>query len=126
MARTSQLATYGESSELGFKTAIFYFYIQLFLLKLIYRMNQNHSPTQVHSDFKQVSFIGGNEMAIFVVLEIYLSKLTCNCNYSRGLSITEIDLFVAEKSNKCEDMEAEKEKKGCGEEMSIAEVDVLF
>ncbi|GKG39002.1 hypothetical protein Tco_0460714, partial [Tanacetum coccineum] len=33
---------------------------------------------------------------------------------------------VAEKGDKCEEMEAEKEKKGCGEEMSIAEVDALF
>ncbi|GKC73717.1 hypothetical protein Tco_1119600 [Tanacetum coccineum] len=102
-----------------------------------------------------VSFIGGNETAIFIILEIYLSKLICNCNYGRGLSTIEIDLclenlaklraepemmkerysnllleenmpVVAEKGDKCEEMEADKEKKGCGEEMSIAEVDALF
>ncbi|GKB48252.1 integrase, catalytic region, zinc finger, CCHC-type containing protein, partial [Tanacetum coccineum] len=98
-----------------------------------------------------------NETAIFVILEIYLSKLTCNCNYGRGLSTTEINLcidkmsrnyskpqpemmkeifsnllleedmlVVAEKGDKCEEMEADKEKEGCGEEMSIAEVDALW
>ncbi|GJS89126.1 hypothetical protein Tco_0771762 [Tanacetum coccineum] len=33
---------------------------------------------------------------------------------------------VAEKGDKCEEMEAAKEKKGCGEEMAITEVDAWF
>ncbi|GJU44866.1 hypothetical protein Tco_1202132, partial [Tanacetum coccineum] len=33
---------------------------------------------------------------------------------------------VAKKGDKCEEMEAAKEKNGCGEEMAIAEVDAWF
>ncbi|GJS26013.1 heat shock cognate 70 kDa protein 2-like protein, partial [Tanacetum coccineum] len=47
-----------------------------------------------------------------------------------ALGFTESDMesdeIVAKKGDKCEEMEAAKEKKGCGEEMAIAEVDVWF
>nr|GEU97957.1 40S ribosomal protein S24-1 [Tanacetum cinerariifolium] len=38
-----------------------------------------------------------------------------------GVAKEFLESIVAEKGDKCKEMEAEKEKKGCGEEMSIAE-----